>query len=117
MDAKDIFVLSADTYFVLILERMADARPLETIPAIQSGLTKPTLGKRPLITIPHEGNLFLRCFLSSRANAFVGQTSTQMGYSMFRQRSHFTATWIEGDGAIIPKGHTITHIQHAMQVG
>jgi hypothetical protein len=63
MNGKDILVFSADTHFVLILERMADARPLETIPAIQSGLTKPALGKRPLIAIPHEWNFFLRCFL------------------------------------------------------
>jgi hypothetical protein len=45
MSAKDIFILSTNTYFVLIPKRMADTRPLETIPTIQSGLAKSTLRK------------------------------------------------------------------------
>jgi hypothetical protein len=36
---------------------------------------------------------------------------------MFRQRSHLIATFIEGEGLMIPKGQVITHIQQAMQVG
>jgi hypothetical protein len=59
MNAKDILVFPANTHFVLISERMAYTRSLETIPTIQSGLTESTLGKRPLITIPNQWNLFL----------------------------------------------------------
>jgi hypothetical protein len=40
-----------------------------------------------------------------------------MGYPIFRHRSHLTATFIGEYGFITPKGHTITHIQHPMQVG
>jgi hypothetical protein len=49
--------------------------------------------------------------------AFVGQASAQIGYPMLRQRSHLTATFNVEDGVMMPKGHTITHIQQAMQVG
>jgi hypothetical protein len=49
--------------------------------------------------------------------AWVGQTSAQMGYPMFLQRSHLIATFIEEEGLMIPKGQAITHIQQAMQVG
>jgi hypothetical protein len=63
MNAKDILIFPANPYFVLISERMADTRPLEAIPTIQPGLTKSTLGKRPLITIPHQWYLFLCRFL------------------------------------------------------
>jgi len=56
-------------------------------------------------------------FRSTSFKALVGQTSTQIGNSIFRHRSHFIATLKEDEGLIIPNGHTITHIQHAMQVG
>jgi hypothetical protein len=59
MNGKDILVFSTNTHFVLIFERMADTGALEAIPAIQSSLTKSTLGERPLIAIPHQWNLFL----------------------------------------------------------
>jgi hypothetical protein len=45
MNAKDIFVFSTNTYFVLIPKRMADTGTLEAIPAVQSSLAEPTLRK------------------------------------------------------------------------
>jgi hypothetical protein len=45
MNAKDFFVLSTNAYFVLIPKRMADTGTLKAIPAVQSGLTEPTLRK------------------------------------------------------------------------
>jgi hypothetical protein len=49
--------------------------------------------------------------------AWVGQTSAQIGYPIFRQRSHLIATFMEDEGLMMPKGQTMTHIQQAMQVG
>jgi hypothetical protein len=63
MNGQDILIFSADTHLVLIFERVADARSLQTIPAIQTGLTKTTLRKRVFITIPYQWDLFFCCLL------------------------------------------------------
>jgi hypothetical protein len=45
MSAEDVFVLSANPYFILIAKRMTDTGSLKAISAVQSRLAKSALRK------------------------------------------------------------------------
>jgi hypothetical protein len=45
MDSEDVLVLPTNSHLILLTKRMTDTGTLKAIPAVQSGLTKPTLRK------------------------------------------------------------------------
>lgn len=53
--------------------------------------------------------------LSASSRARVGQTSTHTGCSINVQRSHLRANFLSGQGKITAKGHSMRHVQQAMQ--
>ena len=72
LHGQGVLILAADAQLVDVPEGMADARPLEAIPAAQSRFTETALGKLPLEAVPRQFQPLVCRFRQEMLHCVIG---------------------------------------------